>query len=166
MQLRVVSSQARLNVIPIWGRDCAVLCNGRIWAGQQNYQRLRICGLAKGDEGLEGKWGWMWDCTTWSVSRSQWSGWLAPLENSSSNVLFNPRTKIYPERGLWVTQLFLLKKGKPNGQNSDDVSHHRQCEDRVWSWRNVPGFEMWWNPRSKCWVLKRLFTLEVHCSYS
>lgn len=67
-------------------------------------------------------------------------GW--PPREPSSNVLFNRGTEIHPQRGLWVTQLFLLKRGKPNGQNSDDVSRHRQCEDSVWSRRNVPGFEM------------------------
>lgn len=34
--------------------------------------------------------------------------------------------------GLWVTQLFLLMRGKPNGQSSD-VSRHEQYDDRIWS---------------------------------
>lgn len=51
-------------------------------------------------------------------------GW--PSGEPSSNVLFNRGTKIHPQRGLWVTQRFLLKNGNPNGQNSADVSHYRQ----------------------------------------
>lgn len=36
----------------------------------------------------------------------------------SSNVLYNQGTKIHFESGLRVMQLFLLKKGKPNGQRA------------------------------------------------
>lgn len=59
-------------------------------------------------------------------------GLAGPPREPSSNVLFNQGTKIHPKHGLWVTQLFLLKKGKPNGQNSDDVTHHRQYEQCLW----------------------------------
>ncbi len=61
------------------------------------------------------------------LSPNGWAGW--PFRELSSNVLFNRGTEIHPQRGLWVTQLFLLERGEPNGQSSDDVSHHRQCND-------------------------------------
>lgn len=93
-------------------------------------------------------------------------GLAAPSENRVQMLYLTRGTEIHPQRGLWVTQLFLLKKGEPNGQNSDDVSHHRQYEDTIWSWRHVPWFEMWWDQRLKCQVLKGLFAVQVYCSYS
>lgn len=77
----------------------------------------------------------------------------SPSGEPSSNLTEEP--KIHPQRGLWVTQLFLLKKGKPNGQNSDDVSHNRQRRDRLWSQWNVLGFELRQDERSKCRILTR-----------
>lgn len=72
-------------------------------------------------------------------------------------------TEKRPQRGLWVMQLFHLKRGKPNGQNSDDVSHHRQYKDRIWSQWNVSGFEDQW---SKCQIIKGFFTAQMLGSYS
>lgn len=77
----------------------------------------------------------------------------SPSGEPSSNVLFNRGTEIHPRRGLWATQLFLLKK--PNGQNSDDVSHNGQRRDRIWSPWNVLGFELRQDERSKCRILTR-----------
>lgn len=48
---------------------------------------------------------------------------------------------------------FFSREANLIGKKSDDVSHHRQCNDRIWPWRNVTGFEMRWVQGSKCWIL-------------
>lgn len=89
-------------------------------------------------------------------------GW--PSREPISNVVFNRGTQIHPHSGLWVTQLFLLMKGKLNGRNSHDVSEHKLYKDRIWSRRNVPAFWMWWAQGVK--MSKMLPTVQVVCSYS
>lgn len=115
MQLRVVSSQARLNVIPIWGHDCAVLCNGEY---EQASRTINVKGCV-----VWPKWMTVWmgnevECETAQhalfLNPKGGVGW--PSRELSSNVLFNRGTEIHPQHGLWVMQLFLLKRGKPNRQ--------------------------------------------------
>lgn len=149
MQRRVVYSQVRLNVIPIWGHDCAVVVfKERIWAGQQNYQQLRICGLAKVDEGLEGKWVWMWDCTTWSVSRSQWSGWLALLENRVQMFYLTKEPKYTLNMVYGWHSCFFSRKANLMGKTV-------MMSLITGNTSNVSGFEVWWKPRSKCQLKKK-----------
>lgn len=50
---------------------------------------------------------------------------MVELARPTQNLLFNQGTEIYPQYGLWMIQLFLLKRRTANGQRSDNVSHHR-----------------------------------------
>lgn len=124
MQLRVVSSQARLNVIPIWGHDCVVLCKGEY---EQASRTINVKGCVVWPKCMKVWKGNEVECETAQHALFfNPNGWVGlPDTEPSSNVLFNQGTEIYNQYGLWMMQLFLLKRHKANRQKSDNVSHHR-----------------------------------------
>lgn len=74
-----------------------------------------MCGLAKVNEAVERKWGWMWDCTTHLVHQTQWL---------SSNLLFNQGTGINP----WCNAAVFSQESVTKYVKRDDVGH---CHNTV-----------------------------------
>lgn len=81
-------------------------------------------------------------------------GLAGPPENWVQMFYLTEELKYTPNMvSGWCSCFFSREANLIGKKKSDDVSHHRQCNDRTWPWGNVLGFEMRWVQGSKCWIL-------------